>query len=316
MRDIRYWILHTVSTLFATINNPEDISIGDIFRYFKHAFGAKMARGLTQDSGGFVEGGIMAWSEAVAEKFESLGGDLRLNAKVREVLVENGTVTGVVVEGIADSALTFTAPRVASNIPAQSTFRIIPERHFPKEWTQKTQRMYGYGSYTPYMGLNRLAMPEEEACLGLKNTCVLPQSDGFAYDVYICWNIQSAIDLSAAPAGKHLYAAYLPMTEQESRNKTLVNKLVDRLPRFMEEVYPGFEESVDWQLDLVCWRLEGVAKSISQAGTQKVPVKSEYVKGLYFAGDTAKGYGVAMDCAIISGMICASAITGKDYGVS
>jgi len=313
--DVLFNHLHTVSTLFSTINNPEDISIGDIFRYFKHAFGAKMARGLTQYNGGFVEGGVMAWSEAVAQKFKALGGDIRLGVRVLEVLVENGAVTGVVVEGVDNSMITFAAPCVVSNIPAQSTFRIIPERHFPKEWTQRTKRLYGYGSYTPYMGLNRLVMPQEEAELGLKNTCVLPRSEGFDYDVYICWNIQSAVDPCAAPAGKHLYTAYLPMTEEESRNKTLVGKLVDRLPRFMEEVYPGFRESVDWRLDVVCWRLEGVAKSISQAGTQKVPVKSEYVEGLYFAGDTAKGYGVAMDCAIVSGMICASAITGKDYGV-
>jgi len=51
----------------------------------------------------------------------------------------------------------------------------------------------------------------------------------------------------------------------------------------MEEVYPGFKESIDW-------KLEGVAKSISQAGTQKVPVKSVHIQGLYFAGDTAKVY--------------------------
>lgn len=307
--------LHTVSTLFSTINNPEDISIGDIFRYFKHAFGSKMARGLTQYNGGFVKGGIMAWSGAVADKFKTFGGELLINSKAREVLVENGAVTGVVVEDRDGRPGEYKALRVVSNLPAQSTFRIIPERCFPKEWVRKTQEMYGYGSYTPYMGLNRLVMPPEEAALGLKNTCVLPQSEGFDYDVYICWNIQSALDPSAAPSGKHLYTAYLPMTEQESGNKTLVNKLVDRLPQFMEEVYPGFKESVDWRLDLVCRRLEGVAKSISQAGTRKVPVKSEYVEGLYFAGDTAKGYGVAMDCAIISGMICAQAVTGKDYGV-
>jgi len=314
--DILFNHLHTVSTLFSTINNPEDISIGDIFRYFKHAFGTKMARGLTRHNGGFVEGGVMAWSNAVAEKFVALGGDLRLNATVREVLIEKGIVMGVVVEGIGDAPLTVAAGKVVSNIPAQSTFKIIPERYFPEAWVQKTKAMYGYGSYTPYMGLERLVMPREEAELGLKNTCVLPRSEGFDYDVYICWNIQSAVDPSAAPPGRHLYSAYLPMTEQESRNRTLVDKLIQRLPRFMEEIYPGFQESVDWRLDLVCWRLEGVAKSISQAGTQKVPVQSETIEGLYFAGDTAKGYGVAMDCAIVSGMICASAITGKDYGVN
>lgn len=307
--------LHTVSTLFSTINNPRDISIGDIFRYFKHAFGPKMLRGLTQYNGGFVEGGVMAWSRAVADRFMALGGDLRLDMKVREVLVEGGAVTGVAVEAPDGVERTFFAPRVVSNIPAQSTFQIVPERHFPEAWVERTKGLYGYGSYTPYMGLKRLVMPKEEAALGLKNTCVLPKSEGFDDDVYICWNIQSAVDPSVAPEGRHLYTAYLPMTEKEARDRERVDKLVRRLPDFMEEIYPEFKESVDWRLDLVCRRLEGVAKSISQAGTQKVPVASPDVRGLYFAGDTAKGYGVAMDCAIVSGMLCASAITGRDYGV-
>jgi len=313
--EVIYDHIRSVSTLFSTINDPADISIGDIFRYFKHAFGSKMARGLTGYNGGFVEGGVMEWSRAVARRFESLGGELRLGRRVREVLTENGRVTGVVAEAGAGRTETFEAGTVVSNIPAQQTFRVIREEVFPGPWVDKIKNMYGYGSYTPYMGLRSLAMPEEEARLGLKHTCVLPKEEGFDCDVYICWNVQSAVDPSAAPEGRHLFSAYLPLTEKESRNRGLVDKLIRRLPDFMEEIYPGFKSTVEWRLDPVCWKLEGVAKSVSQAGTLKVPVKSPHVEGLYFAGDTAKGYGVAMDCAIASGMICAAAITGKDYGI-
>lgn len=312
--EVIYNHLHTVGTLFSTINNPDDISIGDIFRYFKHAFGPKLMRGVLGWVGGFVESGTMEWSKAVARKFESFGGTIMLGSKVREIVVENGKVAGVRADGPAGEK-TYIAGKVVSNIPAQHTFRIIDKKYFPAEWAGRVESMYGYGSYVPYMGLNKLVMPEEEAKMGIKNTCVLPRGEGFDYDVYICWNIQSAVDPTVAPKGKYLYTAYLPLTEKESLNKELVRKLVDRLPNFMEEIYPGFKESVDWRLDLVCWKLEGVAKSISQAGTQKVPVKSPHVEGLYFAGDTAKGYGVAMDCAIASGVICAGEILNKDFGI-
>ena len=308
--------LHTVATLFSTINNPEDISIGDIFRYFKHAFGAKQARGQIQHNGGFVEGGIMRWAEAVAARFESFGGRLQTGARVERINVDNGRVSGVEVELADGRREHYRSSLVVSNIPAQQTWKVIERQYFPAAWVSKVENMYGYGSYTPYIGLNRLVMPEEEARLGLKNTCVLSRDEGFDYDVYICWNIQSAVDPSVAPAGKHLYTAYLPLTEKESLNRELVAKVRRRLPDFMEEVYPGFKDSIDWQLDPVCWKLEGVAKSISQAGTLKVPVRSEHVEGLFFAGDTARGYGVAMDCAIASGVICAGEILGKDYGIS
>lgn len=313
--DIIYNHLHTVCTLFSTINNPEDISMGDIFRYFKNAVGEKIAKGITEYNGGFVQGGVMKWSEAVIDKFESFGGTLKLSSKVKEIVVEGKQVKKIIVDDKEKGTVEYLTDCVISNIPAQQTFKVINKKHFPDAWTSKIENMYGYGSYTPYIGLNKLVMPEEEARMGLKNTCVLPKEEGFDYDVYICWNIQSVVDPLTAPDGKYLYTAYLPLTEKESLNKVLVKKIVDRLPDFMEDIYPGFKESMDWKLDLVCWKLEGVAKSISQAGTQKVPVKSDHVEGLYFAGDTAKGYGVAMDCAIASGVICAGEILNKDFGI-
>ncbi|PKN70294.1 MAG: hypothetical protein CVU54_06730 [Deltaproteobacteria bacterium HGW-Deltaproteobacteria-12] len=310
--DILFNHLHCVSTLFSTINDPNDISMGDIFHYFKHAFGPKLMRGVLGYVGGFVENGTGEWSRSVVRKMQGYGGEILYNAKVKNILVEGSRVAGVRVE-TSEGEKHYAAAKVISNVPAQFTFQLIDPKYFPADWVRKTENMYGYGSYAPYMGLNKLVMPEEEAKMGLKNTCLVPKSEGFDYDVYICWNIQSAVDPSVAPPGKHLYTAYIPLNENEARNKVLVNKVVQRLPEFMEELYPGFKESIDWKLDLVCWKLEGVAKSISQAGSQKVPVKSQYVEGLYFAGDTAKGYGVAMDCAIVSGMICASEITGKDF---
>jgi len=312
--DIIFNHLHAVMTLFSTINDPKDISIGEIFRYFKHAFGPKLRRGVLGWTGGFVEKGTMEWSKAVVRKLEGFGGEIRYEAKVLEVKVEDGKVTGVRAQTPAGEEL-FLADTVVSNIPAQQTFKVIDRKCFPEAWSTKVESMYGYGSYTPYMGLNKLVMPADEVKMGLKNTCVLPASEGFDYDVYVCWNIQSAVDPTVAPDGKYLLTAYLPLTEKESRTPALVKKIVARLPEFLEELYPGFKESIDWQIDLVCWKLEGVAKSISQAGTQKVPVRSEHVKGLFFAGDTAKGYGVAMDCAIASGVICAGEILGKDFGI-
>ena len=312
--DILFDHLHCVSTLFSTINDPNDISMGDIFRYFKYAFGPKLMRGVLGYVGGFVEQGVGEWSKSVVRKMESYGGEIIYNAKVKKVLVEDGRVKGVLVD-TEEGEKQYLAAKVISNVPAQFTFKLVDPKKFPAELVKKTEAMYGYGSYVPYMGLNSLVMSDEESKMGIKNTCILPKSEGYDYDVYICWNIQSAVEPSVAPAGKYLYTAYIPLTEKESRDKVLVDKIVTRLPEFMEEIYPGFKKSIDWKLDLVCWKLEGVAKSISQAGTQKVPVKSEHVQGLYFAGDTAKGYGVAMDCAIASGMICAGSILGKDFGI-
>ena len=110
--------------------------------------------------------------------------------------------------------------------------------------------------------------------------------------------------------------AYAPVTEKQAKDKGLMVKACKHIINYLERRYPGFKKSVDWALFPTCWKLEGVAKSKSQAGTLKAPVEAPGIQGLYFTGDTVKGYGVAMDCAVAAALICASRVTGKDYGVS
>ena len=105
------------------------------------------------------------------------------------------------------------------------------------------------------------------------------------------------------------------MTQEEAVNKELMGWACGEIIEYLERRYPGFKDSVDWALFPISWKLEGVAKDVNQAGTMKSPVRAPGIEGLYFAGDTVKGYGVAMDCACAAGLICASEITGKDYGV-
>ncbi len=116
------------------------------------------------------------------------------------------------------------------------------------------------------MGLSDLVVPDEHAGRLMKTPRVVGKEEGFDWDVYMAWNIQSYIEPSCAPPGKHLFTAYLPLTEQEALNKELVIKVVDAIPDFLESVYPGFKDTIEWELYPVCLKLEGVAKSVSQAG--------------------------------------------------
>jgi len=144
---------------------------------------------------------------------------------------------------------------------------------------------------------------------------VVEANGEYDYDVYMCWNVQSAIDPTCAPEGKHLVTAYLPLTEEESHDRAKVMRVVEAVPEFLEQTYPGFKDCVDWALYPMCWKLEGVAKSISQTGTLKPSTEAPGVKGLYFAGDTARGFGVAMDCACSAGINCAASILGRTLGI-
>lgn len=310
-----FGLIHAVSTLITTINDPDDISIGDIFRYMGTVINPRFISGKAKYPSGFAYGGIMRWSQAVANRFVDFGGELLLNHKVEKILIQEGAVQGVVVNNAEDISVNFQAKKVVSNIAIQSLFNVVEKEDFPDDWAHRMENLYGYGSIAPYFGLNKLVMPEREWDVGVKDVFVIPRSEGFEYDVYMCWNIQSRIDPSCAPGGKHLFTAYAPVTEKEAKNKELMEKACHLIVDYLERRYPGFRDSIDWALYPTSWKLEGVAKSKTQAGTLKAPVKAPAVNGLYFTGDTVKGYGVAMDCACAAGLICAAEITGKDYGV-
>ncbi len=302
-------------TLFTTINNPHDISAGEMLRFSNDIMIPLLAAGEEVHVGGFAEGGIMNWSRAVADSFRRAGGTLVLGADVGEVRVEAGMVTGVEAALPGGETAFLAADSVVTALPVQDIFDLVDPSAFPAEFVGRSRSLYGYGSLAPYFGLSGLPMPLEEAERLIKTPVVVPMGDEYDYDVYMCWNVQSVTDPSCAPEGKHLLTAYLPLTESESQDRSKVMKVVEAVPGFLERTYPGFEECVDWALYPMCWKLEGVAKSISQAGTLKPEVRAPGLEGLYFAGDTARGFGVAMDCACSAGINCAAAILGRVLGI-
>lgn len=312
---VLFGMIHALSTLITTINDPEEISVGDIFRYNVQVILPRFAERIAEYQSGFVIGGIKKWSDAVVERFKSFGGELMLNARVEEILIENSKVKGVVINTEGDGKKEIHAPVVVSNIPTQDTFKVADRKHFPPAFVERTEKLRGFGSIAPYFGLKELVLPKAEWDKGMKDTLVIPKGDRLTHNVYMCWNIQSTTDPLCAPRGKQLFTAYAPVTQEEAVNEELMNWACDQIVDYLERRYPGFKDSIDWALFPVSWRLEGVAKDINQAGTMKTPVRAPGVEGLFFAGDTVKGYGVAMDCACAAGMICASEITGKDFGV-
>lgn len=311
--EVVYDFWRCYGTLVTTINDPHDISYGDFFRYVVQTIFPLLMESKDVYCGGFTEYGVSRWPEEVAAKFRSMGGEMWLNSKLKKVKIAGNSVTGAVVDHDGD-VHEISAPIVVLNIPIQDIFKYADEAAFPAEFVKKAKSLYGYGSLAPYIALNKLPMPADQAARLIKTPCVLPKEEGFSWDVYMAWNVQSYLTPSVAPEGKYLLTAYLPVTEKECANKELILKLVKVVPDFFEKVYPGFKDAIDWELYPVCSKLEGVAKSVSQAGSLKPDVVAP-LKGLYFAGDTVRGYGVAMDCACASGILCAQKITGADYGV-
>ena len=315
-QHVLFEMLHAVGTLITTINDPDEISIGDIFRYFGEVINPRFKKGVARWPSGFAVGGIQKWMDSVRDRFIHYGGELLLDTTLQEILVADGKVQGVKIRQSTGKNVDIQTEIVVSNIPTQETFRYVDRSLFQEDYVNRTEKLKSYGSIAPYFGLKSLVFPQEQWKLGMKDTLVIPKGERLSHDVYMCWNIQSQTDPLCAPTARHLLTAYAPVTEDEARDKDLMFWACEQIVEYLERRYPGFKESVEWALFPVSWRLEGVAKDVNQAGTLKTPVCAPNVSGLFFTGDTVKGYGVAMDCACAAGLICAAEITGKNYGVS
>ena len=86
---------------------------------------------------GFVRGGMGAISEAIAQSARSKGAEIRVNAPVQRILVNDGRVRGVVLENGEE----IEAPLVASNLDPHVTFlRLLQETDLDPEFRESIRK--------------------------------------------------------------------------------------------------------------------------------------------------------------------------------
>ena len=81
----------------------------------------------------------------------------------------------------------------------------------------------------------------------------------------------------------------------------------------IQEMFPGIDEKVEWKFAYKCMGCDGLARKPGQVGAFKPDIVAPGTQGLYFAGDTYRGRGLALNSAALSGRNCAEKILEK-YG--
>jgi phytoene desaturase len=101
----------------------------------------------------FAMGGTGALVQALVKLFIEMGGTIRLNARVEELLVENGTATGVRLA----SGETLPAAVVVSNADVANFYKQAVPAAARKKWTDKRldNMRYSMGLFLIYFGTDR-----------------------------------------------------------------------------------------------------------------------------------------------------------------
>ncbi|MEM9531484.1 MAG: NAD(P)/FAD-dependent oxidoreductase [Pseudomonadota bacterium] len=210
---------------------------------------------------GLARGGMGAISHAIASAVKEHGGEIRAEAPVQKILVDNGRARGVVL----DNGDELHADIVVSNLDAKRTFtRLMDEDDLPETIYRRAQQFKIRGS----SGKVNLALSGMPKFTGVPDNPYLNRG-GQAFNggletmerAYDCWKrgrwsddpfiesvIPSAWDPTVAPPGKHWMSNFIQYCPPEladgpwtpEKRDAFGRTVIDKIERYS----PGFKDLI------------------------------------------------------------------------
>ena len=276
----------------------------------------------------YCRGGYGRVAVVFAQAVEKYGGEVRLRTAVSGIVVEEGAVTGVVTE-----AGTFKAPIVVSNAGIQPTvLRLVGEQHFDKGYVNYIKDLLpSYGlmgiryflskpvfEYGVYIAFSDDSYWDSERFRRIKA--------GEMPDEVVVFNVVPAVyDPDLAPEGKQcaLVSTIASPDPEPTDPEVWWNKLDEMVDRLWPEVRPHVEREERYSTAQVSSLTRdhvlpgqggeciGLAQIVGQCGRHKPSAKAP-IRGLYYVGCDAGGYGCGTHEAVDSGVAVARMVL-RDY---
>ena len=211
--------------------------------------------------GGFIRGGMGAISAAIARSGAAHGLEVRTDAPVERVLVENGRAAGVVLAG----GETIRARAVVSNANAKTTFlKLVPPAHTPAEFRAKVNGIRTKsGIFKVHLGVSKLphyrafapsadlaypsAMRIGSSVNYLERAFDHAKYEQMSAEPFLTIMAPSVHDPSIAPPGKHVLSimgGHVAYQDDPAGLPQLRAKLLDRVISTIEHHAPGFRADV------------------------------------------------------------------------
>jgi prolycopene isomerase len=266
------------------------------------------------DGATYPEGSVQSLVDALVAATENHGGDLMLNTLVREITVEDGRASGVV---LADGT-EVRADVVISNADAKRTFEeMVGEEHLPGTFLKRMRRM----------------TPSLSAVLVFTGTTLDLSERGLAHEVFYyryydqervhqdisegkpggAWaSIPTLLDPSLAPPGEHVIILSSMAQYDIGRPwEDEIDRFADELIGDFEHVFPGMREAMTYMetatplaMERFCLNHGGAAYGWENTPTQTGGKRSPHVtpiESLFLSGHwTQPGSGSVR--ALVSGI--------------
>jgi len=305
-------LLSLLSMIMTTLPHPSEQAAGEVLFIARE----NLLKKRQVLSANYPLGGMAGITGPLREAIESRGGEIRLGCEVQEVVVADGAVRGVRVPrksvatpyppayGILETE-TLSADTVVCALPTYQLHRILdlhPARTpFPSWWVRWIR-----DPSTEVTGLAGYILGLREPVTDLRCffcALELPRS-GLAFQAFPASNY----DPSIAPAGKQLLHTDVVIEYEEACDPFTVRARLEALWEDLALLFPGIWDKVEFRIPYRTAGCDGLARKPGLVGGFKPDVEAPGVRGLYFAGDTYRGRGLAMNGAARSAMICADRI--------
>jgi prolycopene isomerase len=305
---------YAMGTFQTIINDPALNAAGENLKVFLQV--QETGVHITNGSWGFAGApGHRFITEGFAAAVKDAEGDIVTNARVKEVIIQNGRATGVVAE-MDGKTMEIKSPVVVCTAPPKALLKILPESLLPEDFVRLSKKIIHTSMVAGQFGmtkpLNAFCGLEIDPRAFYHTSMLIPESEGlFRGNVPLDIISLSNIAPTTAPEGKHLAGMASSILDTEAHDRKKVDTVIDRMLKFADTAFPGWRKSLEFMLftvgdTCILWR---------HPEDEWVDVRCPTIEGLYFAGDT---YGKrinegGIEGAAHSAFICASAITGKDY---
>ncbi len=263
----------------------------------------------------YPKGGVGKIALELVNGLEEYGGKIEYEARVTEILLENGQAVGVKLANGQE----YRAKRIVSNATRWDTFEklLSPEKmpNQEKKWQQRYQKSPSFLSL--HLGVEAEVLPEGTQChhILLEDWEKIESEEG---TIFV--SIPTLLDSTLAPEGYHIIHAFTPSwiksyeglspQDYENKKEEAAGRVIERL----EKIFPGLDAGLDY-MEIgtprthrkFLGRDDGTYGPIPRRklpGLLTMPFNRTAIKGLYCVGDsTFPGQG--LNAVAFSGFACA-----------
>jgi hypothetical protein len=322
--DVQDWF-RAVGFVWTTIPNFEEMSAGECVYTMKTSLESMHS----VSSGSFITGGSINLCLPLVDYIKKNGGDVRCGAKVGQILVKDGRMTGVTVGEVPLEAMgevepeTIQAPLVVSSVPIWNLFDLITESELP-HWFIRLISSYMNPDllHSLRYGMVGLGMVLDSKVLegmkygGTEHLVVfdMPHTQG-TYE----WAFPGACDAAQSAAGTiNFNFLAMGLNPELMKEKRTVEQLHEALDKDLAFIFPNIKEEFIIQKLPRRTRIpgrqplvDGLARMPYYTGNFRIDHKGP-IEGLYFAGDTVRSRGCGIDAAVRSSIWCFNKIMGEN----